>query len=405
MARKEFRGPDGPTLFDPAVRRFEEPHTYGESSCQFYDRIEGPLWEEYRKFVDRCFRRLPKRERAQVAGQWRSGQDDQLAASWWEMLLHETFVTLGATIAAHTESKSGTRADFHVSGLDGPAFFLEAHRLGPSPEQRARGQRRDQLYAALNNIDFPGWKLHLRELNVGQLERDFSGWAQQIKDWLATLPPEKDSLALNDDGWHIELGAIPWEIFGYPYPTGILIYPAISGIEGIGDRVRKPILHKVARYPGLSPLVVAVSSSVFDMGESDVIAALCGATIFHLDQDLKPGRQSRSNDGLWFGVGGPRNRHLSAVALGNETLPGDLNHVHVEFWINPWAEVPMPNPCPMWETVRLDPTTLAVRREPPTVTFEEFFGLANGWGTAHPFPKLEAAYLTRYDGSTSGSEM
>ena len=407
MAKRPLRDADGQlTLFDRSIDRVPGPRRPQERAYQFYDRVAGARWDEHREFVDRCFRHLPRTELAQVAGQWRGGQDDQLAASWWEMLLHETLLTLGLSVRAHADSESGTRADFHVMVEDGGAFYLEAHRLGPSSEERAWKDREDSIYAALEKVEAPEWRLHARQLHVGGEPRDFDSWTRDINLWLAKLPREEGHLLeLRADDWHLVVEAIPWEVQGHPYPRPVLIYPVTSGVKDIGGEVRKPLLHKVDRYPGLSPLVVAVCTGVWDMGEDDVLAALCGGPVLHLDEDLNPAGASRSDDGLWVGPDGPRNQHLAAVVIGREISPGNLDGMVVEFWTNPWADQPVVNPCPIWETVTIQLPEGTVGRVAPPLAPRTFFGLADDWGTADPYPEVAAWRRSRVADLDTSSEL
>lgn len=392
MAARNFRTASGErTLFDPSVKKSPGPRLPLERAFEFYDRVEGELWDDHRSFVDRCFRALPKAEQAQVRGQWRGGQDDQLAACWWEMLLHESLLTSGLKVRGHVESDSGTRADFAVVGEGVEDFYVEAHQLGPSSQQRDSRQRLDDLYAALGATAYEGWRFHLIEVTVGAEPKDFSDWIGEVDAWLQQIPRERGhELLLEDGDWAMRIGAIPHESSGHPHPRPIGIYPIVSGVSGYGEKIRKPVLHKIGRYPGLSPLIVAVAMSAWDMNEEDIVAALCGVPVFHLGEDLNLTGVSRAGDGLWIGPEGPRNQHIAGIILGTATSPGDLLHQRVEYWPNPWARAAVSTPCGYWETVTIDPESGEVNRHEAPQTIRSFFELPDTWGSTDPFPDVAA---------------
>lgn len=382
------------SLFDLDVERREGPMTGHERAFEFYDRVKGSLWDDYRSFVNRCYRNLPPEDRRPVRGSWRGGQNDQLQAAWWELLLHEYLLISGGAVESHPLSDDGTRVDFQVQRRD-QTFYLEAHRLGPSKESRSERTRRDAATTALDKARVTDrWRLHLVELRVGSMPLHAECWVAAVEAWLKGDEPDPGELVLTQDAWLARLRPVRYRNAGYPHPRAILIYPMESGTRGIGESARRALEHKVSRYPGLEPLVLAIELDVFETSDDDIMAALFGGPIWHLGHDDELTHVTRDGQGLFLGPQGPRNIHVAGVAVGIQTTPGDVERAQVSYWPNPWASVPVDNPCEAWHLVQPDEEGLIHRTE-AHVDPKGFFGLGESYGTAHPFPKVEAWRASR----------
>lgn len=382
------RNKEAPTsLFDPAVVRFGGPRAENESAFCFYDRVLGERWDDYRAFVDRCYQNLPLTERKQTYGQWRGGQDDQLNASWWEMLLHEYLLTAGGDVAAHYASDVGARVDYRVSSL-GPTFFVEAHRTGPTKDSRRLAEWQRELFAAINEAQIGDWRLHIEELSVGPNRLDPAAWVAAIEEWFTSDEPGDGELKLSSDGWFMRVTAFRRRHPDHPYPRAIQAFPVESGTRSPGEPVLRALLHKVGRYGGLAPLVLAIAVDRFVRSDEEVVAALYGRPVLDLHHALEPVDGSRVDCSLWMGIAGPTNNHVSAVVIGTESTAGQIDKDAVDFWRNPHADTPLDNPCPAWNTVDL--TSDGIHRESAQLAPREFFRLPEGWGSADPYPDITA---------------
>jgi hypothetical protein len=116
-------------LFPQRERTDRDPARAAETTYQFLQRVDDPVFERVRNLFNAWIKRFAAGQTDQatndLVGRFRSKQDQQFYAVFWELYLHEVHVRLGFNVEVHPESERGTKPDF-VLEQGGEQVFLEA---------------------------------------------------------------------------------------------------------------------------------------------------------------------------------------------------------------------------------------------------------------------------------------
>jgi hypothetical protein len=92
------------------------PARAGETTLQFLKRVDDPVFERVRNVFNAWIHRFADLQATEATndplGRFRSKQDLQFYAAFWELYLHEVHVRLGFEVEVHPESSRSTRRDW-----------------------------------------------------------------------------------------------------------------------------------------------------------------------------------------------------------------------------------------------------------------------------------------------------
>lgn len=360
----------------------------GETCHTFFDRVEGAYWDEIREVADAFLNRVPKPAQGDIVGRWRSGDDAAATSAWWEVYLHEWLIRSGFTVQVHEVQANGRKPDFRAV-RDGLTIYLEATGPGISGEQRAKGNRQNDLLNQFNQVKSDRFVLWIRRLDVGTAPIRFSDWRRRAERWLDGLDDSSPDfslapLVLTDGDWMAELVPFPRKGPVDPRlgPRAIGIYPMEGGVRDDVQYARRLVQSKRTAYGTLdAPLVIAVwAHSIFHRPD-EWRAALFGSVVssYALDGSLEGVRQE--HDGLWGG--GPegwKDTHVGGVLIGLDPSFHTIGRSVPQWWAHPSGGLQNRDLSALAERYVNAPQ--AELAESPHVTPSQFFGLPDPWPAA-----------------------
>ena len=352
-----------PSLFD---EKPPEETILWEYSCSTYDFLNGttdPEFAPLRAMLDDWFSRYPEEDGVDLSARFRSSNDVDHAGAFFELLIHELHIKLGAGVRTHLPiSQPGSkRPDFFVTDPISGSSFVEATVVaGKSEERQAAEARFNDIIDTLNrSIESPNFWLSMKRRGLPKAPANAKRVAQKINRELAKLD-QADQAVLNvEDGF----GSLPEWSFDLqgcvlsfqPFPKGHVarqqrsrrpIALQMGEFEWVDHRgpIRKAIIKKASRYGKLShPFVVAINCMEL-VDEIDIMEALFGQEQFHIPVGLARELTSedigfsRKPDGAWMNPIGPRYSRVSAVLVFTRLRPWSIMDAVVCLYHNPWAE-------------------------------------------------------------------
>lgn len=364
----------------------------GESCHAFFDRVEGEYWDEVRQVADEFLNRVPRPAHRDIVGRWRSGNDAAATSAWWEVYLHEWLVRSGFTVQLHEVQANGRAPDFRAD-RDDLTIYVEATGAGISGEQRAKGNRRNDLLKQLNQVKTDKYVLWVRRLDDGTTPIRFSGWRQKAEEWLADgLESPPDPLVLTEGDWMAELVAFPRKgpVDSRLGPRSIGIYPMEGGVRDDVQFARRLLQSKRRAYGTLdAPLVIAVWVHGMFHRPDEWRAALFGSIVSSYGPDGLLEGVHQEYDGLWGG--GPqgwRDTHVGGVLIGLDPSFHTIGRSVPQWWAHPGGGLQTRALSALTESYVSAPE--AELAESPNVTACQFFGLPDPWpATGTPWQRTQ----------------
>jgi hypothetical protein len=292
----------------------------------------------------------------------RSGNDQEFDAGFWELYLHELFTRLGYEIDCEPLLANGRKIDFLLR-RGTSAFYVEATTAGRSGDRRGADARRDRIYRELDQVQTSAFMMgiNIDDAGSGDLPR-LAALRGKLQDWLDSLDPDEVQRQWESSG---EIPTYPWEdnsgwklVFeAFPNKPEIRSEPVERSLgmffdSTVGGLIRDedPLTHALkrkqpSRYGTLAwPYVVAVREMPFAPNdtESHRTNVLFGRSALQYRGGCDP-RWVRVGDGIWRGPGArPRNRRLAAVLFTSHLTPWSTDTAELEWWDNPFADLPVP---------------------------------------------------------------
>lgn len=376
------------SFFKPSATSHPAPRAAGESCHAFFDRVEGAYWDEVREVADDFLNRVPRPAQRDIVGRWRSGDDASATSAWWEVYLHEWLIRSGFSVQVHEVQANGRAPDFRAD-RDGLTIYLEATGPGVSGEQRAKGNRQNDLFNQLNQVKNERYVLWIRHLNVGTKPIRFSDWRRKAEKWLGGLDDggsdsSPDPLVLNEGDWAAVLVAFPRKGPVDPRlgPRSIGIYPMEGGVRDDVQYARRLLQSKRAAYGTLDgPLVIAAWVPGILHRPDEWRAALFGSIVssYALDGSLESVRQEY--DGLWGGGSeGWKDTHVGGVLIGLDPSFHTIGRSVPQWWAHPNGGLKDRDLSALAECYVSAPE--AELAQPSQVTPSQFFGLPDPWPVA-----------------------
>ncbi|AMP98697.1 hypothetical protein AY601_1786 [Pedobacter cryoconitis] len=341
-------------LFVEKYRTDATPMHYTEDPFVFYDRCDGPAFENVRLLLNCWLEAYPESERQELSRRFRS----EFYAAFYELALYTIFAALGCSLEPHPIlSHSTKRCDFRVSGA--AEFFLECiNTNGLSAKEENRQNTVHYFYDVLNQMDCPSFYLKLvevhfkgssyppltkiraqLEIEINQIDPDTmpAGTIREFRD----LP----GLSYEDPKFRLVLQLIP-----KPPQTREKKARAIGvtttgfHIGGFGHVIADALRRKAAKYGKITaPFLIAINAlTALPVDEYDIEDALFGNVYRNYIPAILNGERAipAAAESSFFWKGKAIHTRVSAVLVSNLT---PTNLVWAKYWIyfHPLAEYPL----------------------------------------------------------------
>ncbi len=352
-------------LFDCFGHGDSSSRCCSESAFHFLDRSDRPGATAIRKTIEQWFLRYPSVHQARFRADFRSANDLQHRAAFFELLLHELLLCLGYSLDVHpvVNLDRGRRPDFLVTSAVDPPFVLEAVLASEeSKRELAASSRIEAVIEQLNR------RLKVRDFFLGVRIEGVPRTPVPSDRVLRFLKFQIDRLNASgqpvvfvsaDQGlyprWPYEHDGCVLEFFPIPRtvssktgdsgrPIGLITSDARwrNASAVIKDAVRK----KSNRYGDLGqPYVVAVNvwGELGLIDRSDIVSALFGNEQWIVSKssgEWKVDRCARALNGVWTSGAGPLCTRVSAVLVGSLVSPWSIHNSEMYLCHNPWAKKP-----------------------------------------------------------------
>jgi hypothetical protein len=354
--------PDVVTLFDDMTRTDTGYAAYAEPQYTYVNRSARDDVGRVRALLESWFARYPAEGRASLQADFRSTDDWQHAAAFFELFLHELLVRLGCVVTLHP-AVPGTsrRPDFLAVPKRGLAFYLEATlATGESLGERSARRRANVVYDALNQLESPDFFLWLEVPQAPATPPSGRALRRRVAAWLATLKYDdvrriyesKGTRSLptydhEQDGWTIRFRARPkYKVRGHGgiRPIGSMTSGRVHEVD-TRTPLRDALVDKAGRYGELDrPYVIAVNAtSPWTPDRISVMEALFGRESFRFGRSGVI-EMRRIPDGAWTAPTGPRYTRTSAALIVPGVNPWNVASCELCLYHNPWAQRPYSSP-------------------------------------------------------------
>jgi hypothetical protein len=178
-------------IFEDVAREHLAPGDHGESYWNFLNRSAWPEADSGRELIESWFSHLCPALRSGVQQRLQSGDNQDFAAGFWELYLHELFTRLGYEITCEAATASGRNIDFLVRRGE-TAFYLEATTAGKSAAKRGADARRDRIYNEVNKLQVHNFILSIVIEAAGANDlKNAKGLRRELRAWLEPLDPDR----------------------------------------------------------------------------------------------------------------------------------------------------------------------------------------------------------------------
>lgn len=230
-------------------------------------------WSDVRRTCESWFGRIPETNRADLRSRFRSRQDSQHDAAFFELFLHEMFLRLGCHVEMHPEV-SGQTPDFRVSQSSKVAY-VEATAVGLTSNTIRRNHDEQDAINKLNKLTSPYFCLGvdmegtLREtLSKGELTEKFekllnSHDSTEVQETINQFGPyEAPSETIQRGDWTLTGWLLPASdnAGDEQIDRSIVIEPYRAKSVDPISVVRRTLKAKAEKYKRLdAPLVIAAN--------------------------------------------------------------------------------------------------------------------------------------------------
>ena len=361
-------------LFDEMDRDYTGPALYAEPIFNYLNRCARLECKRIHNLLEQWFKNFPSEFQDELRTRFRSKDDRQHLAAFFELYLHELLSKSGFSVEIHPlVSNKATHPDFKVLKNGKTLFYLEATLAALSDEDTSAKARVNQVYDTLNRMKSPNFFIGVKVHGAPTTNPPGAKMRRFLERKLSNLDPDMIAEQFEQGGfetlprwewkhddWQITFFPIPKkpEARGKPgvCPIGIQMYDARLITPHIG--IKKAIQDKATKYGELDlPYIVAINvMDEFGADDIDISNALFGeeqvTIIFHGNEliDQRPGRKP---NGAWYGPNGPQNKRVSAVLIAVNLNPWKIAKVTPVLWHNPWTNYPLPPD--IWQLPQLIP--------------------------------------------------
>ncbi|MGH7553593.1 MAG: hypothetical protein ACREMQ_11270, partial [Longimicrobiales bacterium] len=321
-------------LFSQSSGKEPGPARQSESHYAYLCRSSRATMAKCRQLMNTWFVRYPGDAQLELRRRISSGDDQQFAAAFFELYLHELFRCLGYTVEVHPTATAGRRPDFLLRARHLPEAYLEAAvSTSKSAKNRAVEARIAAVYDAINSLPSPDFFIWLNARGAPASPPPAARFRDTIHGIMASLDVRQQAALLESSGvdalprFHLEHDGWSLEFFFFPKSESAHGQSDTQpiGVYGSGEAQwvdsRSPLLNtvlkKASRYGDLEhPYIIAVNTLGFPLQNIDVMEALFGkeqVTVYFAGDEIHSQELTRRPDGALTTFSGPRSTRVSAV--------------------------------------------------------------------------------------------
>jgi len=341
-------------VFDEFDRSYSGRATHCESAFCFLNRSNRPAADLMRRKIEAWFAAYPTANRSDLRTRLRT----EFHSAFFELLLHEVFRRLGASIQPHVPIGSkGKKPDFLVTPKGRTPVVVEA-TLSMDEDEEHAAQRKSlgAIYDKIDAIASPYFCLDIMEIKqppksqiparrlIDFLQRELSKldpesvFAGHAKN--GTLPSLKF-----EHGRHLfRFKVLPRhkERWGSASGRTILAYPARIRSGGARRSLLEALTKKAKRYGRIDkPFLIAVNClSDWGVEREEQRDALFGEVPEYVPAFANHLETRPLANGLWGSETKPKYTRVSGVIMVR-TFPWDLLRCPPCLYHNPWARHPL----------------------------------------------------------------
>ena len=375
-------------LFSSGPRARASGGRYNEPNYSFLDSSAWPSVDRVREFWEGWFAQYPDDKKAGLAARFRSFDDHPHLSAFLELFTFAVLKRGGYDL--EVEPPAGTRAlEFLASKATGDlAYYVECTTTGQRASEASADSREDDVNEAINNVPTGRYVLGVSYPQRGAAAPPLKRIQQDVARRMSSLAqglPRECEWTWEDAGWSIRFWAVPYDTDAADDPDDVegglgFIGPKVFGrVEHL--RLRAAIDRKASKYGNLDrPLLVVTNSTQFQ-AERDLMTALLGDVVWHIDFASKTGSTGRKPNGVFYDARGPRNVALSAVLHGHfGALSFARDDQAFTLVHHPFSAHPLPRGLfPFCEELHFDVASGDPVTVPAMSRVTEFFGLPSGW--------------------------
>lgn len=364
----------------------------------FLNRVAGEYWDEVRSLIEKWVGHYPADARPDLIGRLRSPDNRHWAGAFWELYLHESFISSGFDVQVHPVVSSGPRPPDFLVARSQESFYVEATAIF-GRDDIGEQARLHQVFDAINTIHSPNFFLDLDVYSIGPNALPTKRLRAKLESWLATLDPGRVSPAspLRESGEQFRWQNAGWDLLFRPLPIREdsrgqghrplgMWGPGEAYPMGNSESIRDAVKDKGSAYGSLDrPLLVAINMSSGFNRDFETMNALYGSAQVQFDMAHPdaPAHDVRAFDGYWGQPGCWSHRHVSGVLVAPNISPSIISTVSPTLWLHPSPDTSIPI-LEFWRTAEfvVDHVEQTESHRP----INEMFDLPEGWPLSEPFP-------------------
>lgn len=326
-------------LFDQIDRVGQDPASQSEPAFHYLNRTGKPLFAYVREFLEDWFSRYPDDHKQVLLLRFRSSDDAEHYAAFFELLLYQLFRRLGADIEVHPAMPNTTsRPDFLIRPTEGQPFILEATVVTFQSKADVGAEARlNHIYDILNKrVDSPNCFISVEVKSSPLTQPPANQIVQFITDKLKDLDINVLSDLYRKGGYQDvpvwQFNHEEWSILFRPVPKS----PEARGRSGL-----RPLglyfsgFKLIDRTPALRE---AVSAKAHKYGEIPYPFVVAIDALEPLDyDDVAAAFLKRGHDGVWTNRKESSRRRVSAALVASGLRPWSLGETKCGVFHNPWA--------------------------------------------------------------------
>ena len=266
-------------LFKEFERTHDGPGNPGESLYDYIDRSARPQATEARDLCNQWFadyaKVVSKDERSRFQGDFRSKDNRQHYAAWFELLTHQLFVKLGFAVTVHPLlSSTDKHPDFEASS-NGYRVLIEATVVAPDKDPLAPSDYERDAQEKFSQIEIANFTTRIaevsgtlkRRLKMKEIKRDFGRLVtkydpdevQRLRDHYGYGHVPTETIRFGDWKLQVELLPLPPDKRA-PRKARIASWPQVVMYDSSVPNAKQKIKAKLKHYgPTKVPLILAVN--------------------------------------------------------------------------------------------------------------------------------------------------
>lgn len=361
-------------LFDDFKRSEKGIKRFSQSLFDYLNSSANEKVCELRKEIESWFERYPEENKNDLRSRFRSNDDVEHIAAFFELFNHELLLRLGFKVNVNPKmSKKSGHPDFLALCDKAQSFYVEATVVSRDKKDLALKKIADKICDELNKTKLENFYLGISILKKSNKQPCVAKWRREIEKWINELTLKESNNSLNfindlrtlrkklmDKGWELKLRLIPRSISNKEEQTLSLGFISFSA-EFVRTHIsiRNAIKEKAKKYKGIDlPFIVSLNIWDGPCTEEIIRQALFGDLLFQLDihsNGSMSGKCKRRQNGAWIAKDRPINRNVSGVLVFWNLSPFFIKNANPILWHNPWAYKPIdPKKWPLDQMIPVD---------------------------------------------------